>query len=115
MPEIDNLFFRFLVKVTKNSKNGMNLTIDKKIQYFFTNKKGTNLYLVNNNVSCDEPTKIGHFFMQQNDLKTSVYYSTLISLGEKSQYISIKFPFYKSLKMLCCATNQDSLLLATLR
>ena len=45
-----------------------------------------------------------------------VYYSILNSLGQRSQYISIKFPLHNSLKITKCATNQDRLvLLATLR
>ena len=44
---------------------------------------------------------------------TPVYYSILNSFVQRSQYISIKFPLH--LKILKCATNQDSLLLATLR
>ena len=45
-----------------------------------------------------------------------VYYSILNSLGQRSLYISIKFPLHKqSCLMLKCATNRDSLLLLTLR
>ena len=40
------------------------------------------------------------------------YYSMLYLFGQRSQYISIKFALHKILK---CATNRDSLLLATLR
>ena len=40
------------------------------------------------------------------------YYSILDPLVQTSQYISIKFPL--QLKIIKCATNQDSLLLATL-
>jgi hypothetical protein len=43
-----------------------------------------------------------------------VYCSILNTFGQTSQYISIKLPFIDSLKILICATNQDSLLLATL-
>ena len=44
-----------------------------------------------------------------------VYYSILDSFGQRSQYTQAsKFPFSNSLKILECATNQDSLLLATL-
>ena len=42
-------------------------------------------------------------------------YFTLSAWGEGySTYISIKFPFINSLKILGCATNQDMLLLPTL-
>ena len=44
-----------------------------------------------------------------------VYYSILNSFGQRSQYISIIFSLINSLKILKCATNQESLLLATLR
>ena len=43
-----------------------------------------------------------------------VYYSILNSFGQRSQYISIKFPFINSLKILKF-TNRDSLLFGTLR
>ena len=39
----------------------------------------------------------------------------LNSFGQRSQYISIKFPLINSLKILKCATNRDSPLLATLQ
>ena len=38
----------------------------------------------------------------------------LNSFGQRSQYISIKFPLINSLKILKCATKRDSPLLATL-
>jgi hypothetical protein len=44
-----------------------------------------------------------------------VYYSILELYGQRSQYISIKFPLHKPLKIWKCATNRDRLLLATLR
>ena len=45
-----------------------------------------------------------------------VYYSILELFGQRSQYISIKFPPHKQpCLMLRCATNRDSLLLLTLR
>jgi hypothetical protein len=44
-----------------------------------------------------------------------VYYSIFKSLGQRSQYISIKFSIHKqSCLLFRCATNRDSLLLATL-
>ena len=42
-------------------------------------------------------------------------FSILDHFVQRSQYISIKTPFINSLKVLECATNQDSLLLETLR
>ena len=44
-----------------------------------------------------------------------VYYSILETFGQRSQYIGIKFPLHKHLKVLGCAFNQDNLLLTTLR
>ena len=45
-----------------------------------------------------------------------VYYSIFNFLSQRSQYISITFPLYKhSCLLLRCATNRDSILLATLR
>ena len=46
----------------------------------------------------------------------TVYYSIFNSLGQRLQYIIIKFPHHKqSSFLLRCATNRDNLLLATLR
>ena len=45
----------------------------------------------------------------------SVYYSIFELFDQRSQYISINFPLISLLKILGCATDQDSLLIATLR
>ena len=46
---------------------------------------------------------------------SSGYYSISDPLGQRSQYISIKFFLHKQSEILGCATNQDMLLLTTLQ
>ena len=66
----------------------------------------------------ERPTKWSYlnYYMIYRKVSSSwpTYYSILDPFGQRSQYISIKFPFINSLKILGCATNRDMLLLTFL-